>query len=180
MNLGMEIGVLDLSGSGNVGIFLNLEPRRKASENTIIGLRIAATINSLTYKNEDLSQFVIDEVSSNGVISIVPVIDYYWNDSELRPSLGIGIGSYLLVGFLDVFQPRASNPAERIVEVSVGHQLGLLLRGGFEWGKYRVGLEYNFTPIADVTLPNGQKAGTVDRRYLGFSLGFSLWGGRES
>ncbi len=86
MNLGMEIGVLDLSGSGNVGMFLNLEPRRKASENTVIGLRIAATINSLTYKNEDLSQFVINEISSNGVISIVPTIDYYWNDVELRPS----------------------------------------------------------------------------------------------
>lgn len=83
----------------------------------------------------------------------------------------------MLVGFLDVFQNRVSNPADRVVEVSVRHQLGLLMRGGFEWGKYRVGLEYNFTPIADVALPDGQKVGTVDRRYLGFSLGFSLWGG---
>lgn len=114
------------------------------------------------------------EISSNDVISIVPTIDYYWNDLELRPSLGIGIGSYLLVGFLDIFQTRVSNPADPVLEVNVGHQLGLLMRGGFEWGNYRVGLAYNFTPIADVVLPNGQKVGTVDRRYFGLSLGFSL------
>ncbi|NET33764.1 MAG: hypothetical protein F6K19_17370 [Cyanothece sp. SIO1E1] len=85
----------------------------------------------------------------------------------------------MLVGFLDVFQTRVSNPADRVVEVNVGHQLGLLMRGGFEWGKYRVGLEYNFTPIADVAFPNGQKVGTVHRRYFGLSLGFSLWSGRK-
>lgn len=53
MNLGMEIGVFDLLGFGNVGMFFNFEFRRKVLENIVIGLRIVVIINFLIYKNED-------------------------------------------------------------------------------------------------------------------------------
>ncbi len=66
------------------------------------------------------------------------------------------------------------------MEGSVNNQVGFLLRGGFELGKTRLGLEYNFIPKADIEIPNGQIIGTVDNSYFGLSIGFTIGGGKSS
>lgn len=174
MKLEMEIGVLDLSESEIFGLFLHIEPKLKSSENTVIGLRIGATINSLSYENYDSTQFIINEESGNGIFSIVPTFDYYWNENKLRPNLGVGVGAYSLVSFLDVSPAAITNPSREVFEVYVSYRIGFLLRGGLALGKSRLGLEYNFAPKAELEIPNGTKIGIVDLSYLGLSIGFTI------
>ena len=174
MKLGMEIGVLDLSESGSFGLFLNVEPKLKSSKNTTIGLRAGITANSLTYEIYDSTQFFVNEESGNGIISFVPTFDFHWNKNKFRPNLGFGIGSYLLVTYLDIHEGSSIPPPRDVLEVDVNYKIGFLLRGGFELGRSRLGLEYNFVPKADIEIPNGSKIGTVDLSYLGLSIGFII------
>ncbi|MDG1729246.1 MAG: hypothetical protein P8I04_05155 [Algibacter sp.] len=56
----------------------------------------------------------------------------------------------------------------------MNNKIGLLLRGGFESGKTRIGLEYNFIPNADIEILSGEKTGTVSSVYFGLSIGFII------
>ena len=174
ITLRIEPGLLVVSDSENLGFFLNVEPNIKISYNTVFGLRFGATVNSLSLENYSSTQFMINEESNNGVISFVPTFDYYLNENYTRPYLGLGIGYYLLVGYLDVSPVGSVN----VLEGSVNDQAGFLLRGGFELGKTKLGLEYNFIPKADIKIPNGQIIGKVDSSYFGLSIGFTIGGGK--
>ena len=174
VRLGLDIGVLDLLESENFGLFLNVEPKLKSSRNMTLGLRIAITANSLTYENYDNTQFSINEASGNGSISFVPTLDYCWYENKFRPNLGFGIGTYLLVTYLDVYPITPGNSYEEVIEINVKNRFGLLLKGGFTLGRSRLGLEYNFVPKAELEIPTGQKVGKVDLSYFGLSIGLIL------
>lgn len=176
LKLGIEAGGLPSPSSENLGIFLNVEPKLRISENTFFGLRIGIIINSHSVDNFDISQFGIDDRSDNGGISLVPTLDYYLNENNFRPYLGFGLGPYLLTNYLDVF----SYASQSGFEVYVKNQFGLLLRGGWESDKLRLGLEYNFISKANIEVPNDQIIGPVDNSYFGLSVGFTIRGGKRS
>lgn len=180
MKLGIEIGLIPFADSENLGLFFHAEPTLAISNNAFMGMRVGATINSQTFENDDNSQFVIDDKSDNGFLSIVPTFGYAWNEKNFRPYAGIGLGPYLLVNSIDVFQIGTVNPLEEVLEVQINYQAGLLLRGGFEYGKSKLGLEYNFIPRIDIDIPTGQKIGTVNSSYLGLSAGFTIGGSNSS
>lgn len=112
-------------------------------------------------------------MNDNAVISLMPTFDYYLNDNFTHPYFGIGLGYYLFSSVI------IANPSENVTEGTVNNQLGLLLRGGIEWGKTRIGLEYNFIPKANIKIPNGEVIGTVDYSYLRMSIGFTIGGGKS-
>ncbi len=56
--------------------------------------------------------------------------------------------------------------------------MGALIRGGFEWGGFRMGLEYNFLPDSDLEDVDGNKVGTAKNAYLGIHIGFFVGGGK--
>ncbi|MBG6133745.1 outer membrane protein W [Aquimarina sp. EL_43] len=170
----IEPGILLFSESGNLELLLNVEPKIKISENKVIGLRFGVALNSQKFENNDSAQFNIDDQSDNAVISFVPTFDYYLNENNYRPYVGLGVGYYLL-SYIDVSPVGSAD----VLEGSVNNQIGFLLRGGFEFGKTRLGLEYNLIPKADIELPSGQIIGTVDSGYLGLSIGFTI-GGRKN
>lgn len=174
--LRIEPGVLLETDSENLGLLLNIEPKVKSSENTIIGLRFGIAINPQKFKINDGSQFFIDDLDDNGIISFVPTFDYYLNKSNYRPYIGFGLGYYL---FNDIDVSNRNGSIE-ILEGSVNNQLGFLLRGGLEIGTIRYGLEYNFIPKADIEILNGQTIGTIDNSYLGLSVGFTIGGRKNS
>ena len=178
MKLSIEIGLIPFSDSENLGLLFNVEPTLKVSNNAFIGMRVGLTINSQMFENNDNSQFIIDDKSDNGFLSIVPVFGYHWNEKNLRPYLGVGVGPYLLFNYIDVF-PIAKSP-EEVFEVRLNYQAGFLLRGGLELGKSKLGLEYNFIPKADIKIPKGQKIGTVNSSYLGLYVGFTIGGSKSS
>lgn len=177
MKLGIETGFLLLSDSENLGMFLNVEPKLKILQNAFMGVRFGVTLNSQKFEIDDGSQFNIDDENDHAVISFVPTFDYYLNANNFRPYLGLGLGIYLFSD-IDVSQIVA-NPTEDEFEVRVNNQVGVLLRGGFELGKLRFGLEYNYIQKADIEIPNGQVIGTVNNSYFGLSIGYAIGGGKS-
>ncbi len=170
VKLRIEPGVLLETDSENLGILLNIEPKVKFSENTIIGLRLGIAVNPQKFKIDNSAQFFIDDLDDNGIISFVPTFDYYLNENNYRPYIGLGLGYYL---FNDI-DISSRNDSVEILRGSVNNQVGFLLRGGLELGNTRFGLEYNFIPKADIKIPNDQIIGTVDNSYLGLSIGFTI------
>lgn len=175
VSLRIEPGVLLDTDSEDFALSLNIEPKVKISENTVIGLRFGIALNPQKFKINNNSQFFIDNQQGNAVISFIPNMDYYLNANNYRPYLGIGLGYYLF-NYSDV---RRRNGSTEILEGIVNNQLGFLLRGGLEIGNTRYGLEYNLIPKADIEVPNEQIIGSVNNSYLGLSIGFTI-GGRKS
>ena len=186
MKLKIEAG-LDLE---KPGLFLNVEPKVRSTENTVIGLRVGIiaysgtnsinTIDTQTTGNNADFEYTINERSGNGIISLVPTFDHYLNENILlnryffRPYIGLGIGYYLLVSYIEVTQRNKANSSEKEIKGSVSNQAGLLIRGGMEFDKLIIGLEYNFTPKADIELPDGKTIGTIDLSFFGLSFGFAI------
>lgn len=169
--LRIEPGVLLKRDSKNLGLLLNIEPKVKASENTVIGLRFGIAINPHKIRLDDSLPYFIDELDDNGVISFVLTYDYYLNDKDSRPYIGFGLGYYL---FNDIDISNRNNGTSDIIEGSVKNQLGFLLRGGLEVRNTRYGIEYNFMPKADIKIPSGQTIGTINNSYIGLSIGFII------
>ena len=176
LKLTIEPGVLLLSDSDNLGIFLYAEPKLKVSKNAFFGLRIGLTLNPQSYEIHDRAQFKINERDDNGGVSFVPTIDYYFKGNNYRPYVGGGVGAYLLSSYIDVTQVVSGGLSDNEYEVFVNNQVGLLLRAGFESKKSRLGLEYNFISKADIEIPNGPVMGSVDNSYLGLTIGFVIGG----
>jgi hypothetical protein len=174
--LRIETGLLIENNSDNLGLLLNLEPKVKISKNAVIGMRFGMALNSQKFKNIDRSQFLIDNLDDYGVLSFIPTFDYYLNENKYRPYIGLGLGYYLFFDDLDVLTPNGST---EVLKGSTKNQVGFLLRGGFEVGNIRYGLEYNLIPKADIKMPNGQIIGSVNNSYLGLSIGFTI-GRRKS
>lgn len=178
--LNVEAGVLAFSKYENLGLFFNIEPKLRVSNNAFIGLRMGVTINSQSYENNDNPQFIIDEKYDNGFFSALATYSYYWNEKRflrkyiLRPYIGFGAGPSLLAYSVDVFQTGTMPPADDMFQVPVDYRIGFLLKAGVELGKLTLGLEYNLIPKADIEVPSGQKIGIVNGSYLGFSLGFTI------
>ena len=100
-----------------------------------------------------------------------PTNDYYLNDNNYRPYIGLGIGYYLFFDDLDILTPNGST---EVLKGSIKNQIGVLLRGGLEVGNIRYSLEYNLISKADIKMPNGQKIGRLSSSYLGLSIGFTI------
>lgn len=174
VKLRIEPGFLLKTESENLGLMLNMEPYIKISENSSIGLRFGLALNPQKFENNGGSQFFFDNQNDNAVLSFMPTFDYYLNENYTRPYLGVGLGYYLFSTVI------IANPSQNITEGNVNNQLGLLLRGGVEWGRTKFGLEYNFIPKADIKIQNTQTIGTVDNSYLGISIGFLIGSGKGS
>jgi len=187
--LKIETGVLWDLGKGEInlngplflsGLFLNVEPKLKTSKNTVFGLRIGTAVNTQAFKNSDVNQFlfIYDSeytsnwygIEGNNVVSFVPTFDYSFNEKNLRPYLGVGVGYYFLTTCNRV---RVKNSPE-LIELSVNNKVSILLRGGLEVRRYTVGLEFNFIPKADVEIPNGQIIGTLANSNVGLSIGYTI------
>ncbi|WKN45662.1 hypothetical protein [Tunicatimonas pelagia] len=192
MKLKIETG-FDL---GKPGLFLNVEPKVRSTENTVVGLRFGvvgysgsnsiSTINTQTIGNNTGFEYTVNEKSGNGVISFVPTFDYYLNENILlnkyffRPYLGLGVGYYLLGTYVEVTQLDKADFSREEIRGSVSNQIGVLVRGGVEFNKLIIGLEYNFTPKGDIELPNTQTIGTVDLSFIGLSFGYTIGFGKSS
>ncbi|MBX2827169.1 MAG: hypothetical protein KTR22_03360 [Flavobacteriaceae bacterium] len=170
----IEPGVLLNTTSDNLGLLLNAEPKIRISKKTVIGMRFGLALNSQKFESAEASRFIFNTESDHAVISFTPTFDYYLNDEKARPYLGMGVG-YFIVSEVDII----SAPID-IAEGNVNNQIGVLLRGGFDIGKTRLGLEYNYIPKADITIPDGQVIGTVKSGYIGLSIGFTLGNGKNA
>lgn len=166
--VGLDLGYVPSDGGG--GAMFSLEPKYNIKDNMNLGLRIgiAAIIRDLNTDGTSSSA----KVSANG--SYVGTYDYYFNKSgsSFAPYIGAGVGYYSLANV--EFDQNASEE----INPEVSGEMGALIRGGFEWGKFRMGVEYNLVPDSDLENSNGDKVGTAKNAYVGIHLGFYLGGGK--
>ena len=90
------------------------------------------------------------------------------------PYLGGGLGFYSIANV--EFDDANSDSDDAALDAT--GKLGGLIRGGFEWGKFRMGLEYNLVPKSTLQNMYGAEVGTVTNSYLGIHLGFYVGGGK--
>ncbi|MFC5684592.1 hypothetical protein ACYE2N_06890 [Flavobacterium sp. MAHUQ-51] len=168
--VGLDLGYTVPSNGGG-GLLFSIEPKFNIKDNMNVGLRIggAAMIRDIETEGETTSA----KISANG--SYVGTYDYYFNGSgsSFVPYLGGGVGYYSIanVEFDDI-----DSSSDATLDAS--GKMGGLIRGGFEWGKFRMGLEYNFVPKSDLQNMSGEKIASVSNTYLGIHLGFYLGGGK--
>lgn len=168
--VGLDLGYTVPSNGGG-GVLFSIEPKYNIKDNMNVGLRIGAA--AMVRDIKDNGDTTSAKVSANG--SYVGTYDYYFNNSggTFVPYIGGGVGYYSIanVEFDDV-----DSSSDATLDAS--GKMGGLIRGGFEWGKFRMGLEYNFVPKSELQDISGAKIANVSNTYLGIHLGFYLGGGK--
>lgn len=171
--VGLDLGYVPSDGGG--GILFSMEPKYNITDNMNIGLRMgsAAIIRDIQYTDSQPSSA---KVAANA--SFVGTYDYYLHKSgnSFVPYFGVGVGYYSIANV----EANDSNSGSTTTAFSptVSGVMGGLVRGGFEWGKFRMGLEYNIVPDSTLQDINGISKGTVANSYLGIHLGFFIGGGK--
>jgi outer membrane protein X len=171
--VGLDFGYVPAGGGG--GGLISIEPKYNISDNMNVGLRFggAAVVRDLVTNNSD-------ELTAKvaGIGSLVGTYDYYFHKSgsgsSFAPYIGAGFGYYSLANV--ELDENSEVPQEYLPAVS--GVFGGLIRGGFEWSGFRMGVEYNFLPDSDIEDVNGVVKGTAKNAYVGLSIGFFVGGGK--
>lgn len=168
--VGLDFGYT-IPSNGGGGLLFSLEPKYNIKDNMNIGLRIGTAAMVRDFNNNGNTESA--KISVNG--SYVGTYDYYFNTdgTSFVPYLGGGAGYYTIA---NVEVNTGSNNAQ--IGLDASGKLGGLLRGGFEFGKFRMGLEYNLVPKSTLQDLNGNNVGTISNSYLGIHLGFFVGGGK--
>jgi hypothetical protein len=170
--VGFDFGYVPTGGGGG-GMF-SIEPKYNLTDNMNIGLRLGGAGIARDIQNNS-GQSTTAKIAANG--SFVGTYDYYFHKSgnSFVPYIGAGVGYYEIANI--EFDDSNVNSSTTLNPDSSG-QMGGLIRGGFEWAGFRMGLEYNFLPDSDIEDLNGDKVGTAKNAYLGIHIGFFVGGGK--
>jgi outer membrane protein W len=146
-------------GSGaKGGVLVAGEPKYAINDNITLGIRFEAAI---------MARATIDatgqlaETDVKAAASYAFTGDYFFNTNKFRPFAGVGVG---------LFSVAAAKVDQTTGEVSSGNKFGGLPRVGFEFGHFRMALEYNVVG----------KTGSINNNYMGIKLGFFAGGGRKN
>ena len=168
--VGLDFGFVPTGGGG--GGMLSIEPKYNITDNMNVGLRLGGAGIA---KDIQTTTTTSAEVSANG--SVVGTYDYYFHKSgsgsSFAPYVGAGFGYYSLA---NVKVDDTSNTTE--ISPAVSGVMGGLIRAGFEWSGFRMGVEYNVLPDSDLEALNGNIIGTAKNAYLGIHIGFFVGGGK--
>jgi outer membrane protein X len=167
--VGLDLGYVPAGGGGG-GMF-SIEPKFNIQENMNVGLRLGAAAVVRDLVSNTGNNFTA-KVAALG--SLVGTYDYYFHKSgsSFAPYIGGGMGYYSLAN-VEVDDSNNDN-----LNPTVSGVFGGLIRGGFEWSGFRMGLEYNFLPKSDLEDANGNVVGTAKNTYLGLHIGFFIGGGK--
>ena len=161
-----------IPSAGGGGLAIYLEPMYNIKDNMSVGVRIGSAGLIKEVESTD-GEILEGEVGANG--SYMATFDYHFNKSgsSFVPFVGGGLGyvSVANIGF-------DSDTVGTNDDLEADGKLGGMIRAGFEWGKFRLGLDYNLIPKSDLEDIDGNEIGTSKNSYLGISLGFFVGGGK--
>ena len=168
--VGLDVGYT-IPSNGGGGILFSIEPKYNIKDNMNVGLRIGAAAMVRDIQNDGNTESA--KVSANG--SYVATYDYCFNKAgkTFVPYIGGGAGYYSIAN-VEVNSGTTNND----IALDASGKLGGLIRGGFEWAKFRMGLEYNLVPKSTLKDINGNSQGTISNSYLGIHIGFFVGGGK--
>jgi len=178
-----KVGVdLGAALASDVGVLMAVEPKYNINENNSIGLRLGATFVLGRNIEESInSQYMIEEWANlNEIYSFAATFDRYLGkaNSRFQPFISGGLSYYKLSGISNI-SAKDNHDVNLTTTAKVKGQMGLLVRGGFEFGKFRLGLECNFIPKSEIKMQNGEIAGWAKDSYFGVSLGGIIGGGKR-
>lgn len=155
------------------GVLFAVEPKYAVIPGLSVGLRMEAAVVA-RFAGYDENGEPLD-VSVKGSGSYLLTGDYYFRDNySFRPFAGAGAG---------IFTLAAAEVNSNAGVVSGGTKFGGVLRGGFEAGHFRMGIEYNIVP--KTTFEGYDQNGnpttglTSNNNYLGIKIGVCIGGGRR-
>lgn len=179
IRVGFDAG-LGLPNSG-FGINGNIDIRYNIMDNLNVGLKFNPGFS--------VKDVLVDEVAPSAslttslISSTLLTSDYYFNNgsSGFAPYLGGGLGLFNIMnlGMSVSGTDEMPTPPSDFTGIEPETKFGGMLRGGFEAGHFRLGLEYYLIPkstlIDILTLtPNG----TSRNSFLNLTLGFYFGGGK--
>ncbi|MCI4443749.1 MAG: hypothetical protein JHC39_09645 [Lentimicrobium sp.] len=166
---GLDFGYVPTGGGG--GGMISFEPKYNLTNNMNVGLRMGV---AGVARDVQASGGQVTSAKISGIGSLVGTYDYYIHIGSLSlvPYLGVGLGYYSIANV----ETEGSSYTSPVASTS---EMGGLIRGGIEWGKLRVGVEYNILPDSKLQDVNGNVTDvTVTNSYIGLHIGFYLGGGK--
>lgn len=171
--VGLDLGwTLPTAGGG--GFLFAIEPKYNIKENLNIGLRMssAAMVKDVEFKNTN--ENADGKLAANS--TYLATLDYYfYKGKNFVPYVGFGAGYARLA---NIRFDLASDVELENEEIKLNGKFAGLIRGGFEWGKFRFGADFNLIPKSK--LKNGQinEDAEISNSYFSFNLGFFIGGGK--
>lgn len=169
-----DIGVA-IPKDGGIGALVNLEPQFLLKDNLAFGMRfgVAGLAKDVTYFN--MQKKYQGEVAAN--VSVAGTITHFFNTgkSNVAPYLGAGFG-YFALSAVEIDQSFTA-PAE-IGNLEADFAWAPIVRAGVELRKFRMGVEYNFVPNRNLQNLSGAFIGEAINHYAGFTLGYTIGGGK--
>ena len=160
--VGLGLGYANASGKGaKGGVLWTLEPGYRVNDQILANLRIEGAViarGSATETEASLDVAALGSYTLNG--------QYYFNNNNFRPFVGVGFGMYsLAAASMDVNSGGGVNQQV----VAAANKIGFYPRVGFDAGHFTLNLDYNIVP---------ETAG-IKNSYLGIRLGGFIGGGRK-
>lgn len=160
--VGVGLGYANASGKGaKGGVLWTLEPGYRVNDQILANLRIEGAViarGSATETSASLDVAALGSYTLNG--------QYYFNNNNFRPYVGVGLGMYsLAAASMDV---NVNGTTQQQV-VASANKIGFYPRVGFDAGHFTLNIDYNIVPETD----------GIKNSYLGIRLGGFFGGGRK-
>lgn len=176
---GLDVGFGMGSGT-SAGFIMGIEPKYNLKDNLNVGLRfeVAGIVKDM-HQVSGGSDMYDSKVQVN--ISFMGTTDYYFHKqggNSFAPFVGGGLGFHSLENVFYTAEQMDSNITANNIRIQT--VFGGIIRGGFEWGKFRLTAQYNIIPKTDLQDIDGYVIGKAKNNYFGLSVGFYLGGGKWS
>ena len=174
--VGIDLGTA--IGRDGIGGTIAIEPRYRINNNMSVGIKLGLGV--LTQKFRINSEFIdplhSKDLDVNVNRSYMGTFNYHFNTNrKFSPYLGGGLGYFQLDGSENRVIEEGNNYTSKSYSA---REFGTMLRGGFERGKFRMGVEYYIVPKTDLTLNGVQMKGTTNT-FFNIHVGYSIGGGRK-
>lgn len=165
-----------IPSDGGGGLAIYLEPKYNLKDNMSVGIRLGFATLIKNVKSTASSDVFEGEIGAN--FSYLATFDYHFNGSESSfvPYVGGGLG-YVSVANIELQSVNSSDTVDTR-KFEAGGKFGGMIRAGFEWAKFRMGVDLNIIPKSDFENLNGDIIGSAKNSYIGISLGFFVGGGK--
>ena len=169
----IETGLVGSFTTKSGGASLTIEPKKKLTKNSNVGLRMRA--GYFFGDNPFPRNSIIDP--SWGYYrsySFAIMVDRYFGSEiqKLQPFLGIGLGLFKRGDY----SPDGPEFDEG-TNFSLPIQPGAVLRTGFDVGKIKMVLDYNFISAASFVTARGSPL-SITYNYCNLAIGFTIGGGK--
>ncbi len=174
IRVGADLGIcLPNQGGGLTG---NVDFRYNILDNFNAGFRIGfgLMIKDIAISSDRMSVTSTESLNNSFLITG----DYYFSKktSYFAPFIGVGLGTYFIENTRFTLE---NNETQKFGFYINGENVsGGLLRGGFEWGKFRLVLEYYLIPSSALKDLSNNYKGMSNNCYTNISLGFYIGGGK--